>query len=95
MAALNYWANNQAMMTVNLAADIGYSLLIVVDTLANASNKKYPMKSCQGRQGTWQFIMLIPAKPNSYWAWQAIRNLAKMCNNTTKMQLNNPNGYIK
>ena len=27
--------------------------------------------------------------------WQAMRELAQMCNNTWKWQLNNPNGYNK
>ena len=44
MAALNYWANNQAMMTVKLGSGVGYNVLDTGGTLANASNKKYPMK---------------------------------------------------
>ena len=42
MAALNYLANNQAMITVSLGMGIGYSVLDIVDTFANASNKKIP-----------------------------------------------------
>ena len=95
LAALDYLAKNQAMITVNLGTGIGYSVLDVVNAFAKASNKEIPYQMMPRREGDVAINYADASKAAQMLGWKASRDLAKMCADTWNWQLSNPNGYKK
>ncbi|MES2547518.1 MAG: UDP-glucose 4-epimerase GalE [Pseudomonadota bacterium] len=95
VAALEYLAKNQAMITVNLGTGIGYSVLDVVNTFAKSSTKNIPYEVLPRRLGDVAINYADASVANTLLGWQATRNLEDMCRDTWHWQSSNPNGFAK
>ena len=93
VAAIDYLAKNQALITVNLGTGIGYSVLDVVNAFAKASDKKIPYEMMPRRAGDVAINYADASQAKQLLGWQATRDLSQMCADTWKWQQNNPNGF--
>lgn len=95
VAALDYLANNQQMITVNLGTGIGYSVLDVVNAFAKSSAKNIPYEILPRRLGDVAINYADASVAKELLGWQASRGLAEMCADTWRWQSSNPNGFNK
>jgi UDP-glucose 4-epimerase len=93
VAALDYLAKHQAMITVNLGTGIGYSVLDVVNAFAEASNKEIPYEIMPRRVGDVAINFADALQALQLLGWRAKRDLNQMCVDTWHWQSSNPNGY--
>ncbi len=95
VAALDYLAQNQAMITVNLGTGIGYSVLDVVNAFAKSSAKNIPYEIFPRRLGDVAINFADATAAKTLLGWQATRNLDDMCRDIWHWQSSNPNGFAK
>ena len=93
VAALDYLAKNQALITVNLGTGNGYSVLDVVNAFAKASAKNIPYEVLPRRAGDVAINYADASEAGHLLGWQAKRNLDEMCADTWRWQSSNPNGF--
>lgn len=93
VAALDYLAKNQALITVNLGTGNGYSVLDVVNAFAKASAKNIPYEVLPRRAGDVAINYADASEAGRLLGWQAKRNLDEMCADTWRWQSSNPNGF--
>jgi UDP-glucose 4-epimerase len=93
VAALDYLAKHQAMITVNLGTGIGYSVLDVVNAFAEASNKEIPYEIMPRRVGDVAINFADAMQAARLLGWRARYDLNQMCVDTWHWQSSNPNGY--
>ena len=95
VAALEYLANNQAMITVNLGTGVGYSVLDVVNAFAKNSAKAIPYEFLPRRLGDVAINYADATIAKNLLGWHALRNLEDMCRDTWHWQSSNPNGFAE
>jgi UDP-glucose 4-epimerase len=93
VAALDYLAKHQAMITVNLGTGIGYSVLDVVNAFAKASTKEIPYEIMPRRLGDVAINFSDASQAAHLLGWRARYDLNQMCVDTWHWQSSNPNGY--
>ncbi|MES2580373.1 MAG: UDP-glucose 4-epimerase GalE [Pseudomonadota bacterium] len=93
VAALDYLAKNQNMITVNLGTGIGYSVLDVVNAFAKSSAKDIPYEILPRRLGDVAINYADANVAKELLDWHASRSLEEMCADTWRWQANNPNGF--
>ena len=91
--ALEYLANHQEVLTVNLGTGSGYSVLDVVKAFAKASGKEIPYQIKPRRAGDVAKCFADPTKARQLLNWSTEYDLAKMCEDSWHWQNSNPKGY--
>ncbi len=77
----------------NLGTGIGYSVLDIISAVEKAIGRPLPYKFGPRRAGDIDTCFSDPSKAKRELGWEAKRNLEKMCEDTVRWQLNNPDGY--
>jgi UDP-glucose 4-epimerase len=77
----------------NLGTGIGYSVLDIIAAVEKAIGRPLPYKFGPRRAGDIDTCFSDPSKAKRELGWEAKRNLEKMCEDTVRWQLNNPDGY--
>ncbi len=77
----------------NLGTGKGYSVLDMVRAFESASGKKINYKIAPRRSGDVAMCYADPSYAKEKLGWEAVRELAEMCEDSWRWQKNNPNGY--
>jgi len=93
VAALRYLLDGGDTLTVNLGTGRGYSVLDVVRAYEQASGRPVPYVIAPRRPGDIAACYADPALARERLRWQARHGLARMCEDSWRWQLNNPNGF--
>ena len=81
------------LMTINLGAGHGYSVLELVHTFEKATNKALPYKFVPRRAGDIASYFADATLAKQKLGWQTQRNLADICRDAWRWQSLNPQGY--
>ncbi len=93
LKALDKLASNPGVVTYNLGAGRGYSVLAVVAAFEKTSGKKIPYQIVGRRPGDVASSYADPAKAREELGWSASRTIDEMCADVWRWQSNNPYGY--
>lgn len=93
LKALEYLAQHNELLTVNLGTGCGYSVLDVVKAFALASGKDIPYQIQPRRAGDVAKCFADPAKAAQVLGWSCEYDLARMCQDSWRWQSMNPQGY--
>jgi UDP-glucose 4-epimerase len=93
LAALNVLANNSGLLTVNLGAGRGYSVLELVQAFEAATGKSVPYKIVDRRAGDIASYFADASLAKQLLGWQTTKNLADICRDAWQWQSKNPEGY--
>jgi UDP-glucose 4-epimerase len=94
LAALKTLNDREAsLITVNLGTGRPYSVLEMVGAFEKASGKPVPFEIVERRAGDLAEYYAEPTLANQLMGWEAKLGIDKMCEDTWRWQLNNPNGY--
>ncbi|MDO6386036.1 MULTISPECIES: UDP-glucose 4-epimerase GalE [Uliginosibacterium] len=91
--ALEYLAQKQGVLTVNLGTGQGYSVLDVVKAFEKASGKPVPYEIVARRAGDIAQCYADPAMAAELLGWKAKRGIEEMCADSWRWQSGNPDGY--
>lgn len=94
LKALEYLADKNELLTVNLGTGTGYSVLDVVKAFAKASNRDIPYTIKLRRSGDVAKCFADPQKALKLLGWKTEFDLDKMCQDSWNWQSKNPNGYL-
>ncbi len=94
LKALEYLANKEELLTVNLGTGVGYSVLDVVKAFAIASKREIPYVIKSRRAGDVAKCFADPKKSHELLGWKTEFDLDKMCQDSWNWQNKNPNGYL-
>lgn len=92
LSALNALAK-QAFIQCNLGTGQGYSVLQMVQAFEQASGKVISYQFAPRRAGDIATCYADPSYAKAILGWQAEKDLAQMCADHWRWQMNNPNGY--
>lgn len=84
---------NCGLVTYNLGTGNGYSVLDMVKAFSKASGQDIPYKIVDRRPGDVAMCYADPTKANNELGWKAEFGIDRMCEDSWRWQLNNPNGY--
>jgi UDP-glucose 4-epimerase len=93
LKALEKLSSNPGTVTYNLGTGRGYSVLEVVSSFEQTSEKKIPYKIMGRRPGDAAICYADPSKAERELNWSAKMDLNEMCADVWRWQSNNPNGY--
>lgn len=93
LAALKYLQSNDSLLTVNLGTGRFYSVLEVIKSFEKALGKDIPYEIVGRRPGDLAKYYSDPGLAKNLLGWQTQFELDRMCADTLRWQLNNPNGY--
>ena len=93
VAALRRLLDHPGSFTVNLGTGRGHSVLEVVAAFAAASGRAVPYEIRPRRPGDVAACWADPSRARALLGWQARLDLARMCTDAWRWQLNNPRGY--
>ncbi len=93
LKALEKLSSNPGTVTYNLGTGRGYSVLEVVSSFEQSSEKKIPYKIMGRRPGDAAICYADPSKAERELHWSAKMDLNEMCADVWRWQSNNPNGY--
>ncbi len=93
VAALRRLLDHPGSFTVNLGTGRGHSVLEVVAAFASASGRAVPYEIRPRRPGDVASCWADPARAQQLLGWQAQLDLARMCADAWRWQINNPRGY--
>ncbi len=79
VAALDYLQREGGMLTVNLGAGRGYSVLDMVKAFEKASGRHVPYRMADRRAGDIAQVWADPSLAKSLLGWEATRDLDQMC----------------
>lgn len=91
--ALNYLLNNQGVISINLGTGIGYSVLEMIKAFEKLSGKDICHQIVERRPGDIAKCYADASLAKEKLGWEAQLDLARMCEDTWRWQVNNPNGY--
>ncbi len=87
LAALQYlFTDDAGLLTVNLGAGRGYSVLEMVEAFAQASGKSIPYRVGPRRPGDLAEYFADPSRAEQILGWKAQYDLAAMCRDTWRWQ---------
>lgn len=95
IAALRKLEENCGLVIYNLGTGTGYSVLEMVHTFEKVSGRKIPYEIAPRRPGDIAQCYADPAKAKKELGWEAKLSLEKMCEDSWRWQIQNPNGYEK
>ena len=81
------------LMTINLGAGRGYSVLELVHTFEKATSKAVPYKFVPRRAGDIAIYFADATLAKQKLGWQTERDLADICRDAWRWQSQNPQGY--
>ena len=93
LKALEKLSSNPGTVTYNLGTGRGYSVLEVVSSFEQTSEKEIPYKIMGRRPGDAAICYADPSKAERELNWSAKMDLNEMCADVWRWQSNNPNGY--
>lgn len=93
LKALTALPQCDGVMTLNLGAGRGYSVLEVVRAFEAASGRPVPYQFVPRRAGDIAEYFSDPSRAESLLGWRATRGLEQMCIDTWRWQSANPAGY--
>ena len=91
--ALDYLLNNGGVLNVNLGTGTGYSVLDMINAFHKASGRDITYKIVERRSGDVAMCYADPGLAKEKLDWEAELGLDRMCEDTWRWQVNNPNGY--
>lgn len=95
LAALNELINSyKSLIPVNLGAGRPYSVLDMVHAFERASGKPVPFEIVERREGDLAEYYADPTLAKNILGWEAKLGIDRMCKDTWRGQLKNPNGYL-
>jgi UDP-glucose 4-epimerase len=93
LAALNALNKDCGLLTVNLGAGYGYSVLELVHTFERATGKSIPYKVVDRRGGDIAIYFADATFAKQVLGWQTTKTLEDICRDTWHWQSKNPQGY--
>jgi UDP-glucose 4-epimerase len=93
VAALDYLAKNEGLLTVNLGTGQGYSVLDMVKAFQQASGRKIAYQIVARRVGDIACCYADPALAKMKLGWSAELGIDWMCQDSWRWQSMNPAGY--
>ena len=93
VAALDYLAKNSGLFTVNLGTGRGYSVLEMVESFGVASGREIACRIVGRRAGDIACCYADPALAKQMLGWSATLGIDRMCQDSWRWQLMNPQGY--
>lgn len=93
VAALRRLLDAPGSFTVNLGTGRGHSVLEVVHAYAKASGRDIPYQVVPRRAGDVAACYADPARARQLLGWQARHGLDRMCADSWRWQLHNPQGF--
>ncbi|MBM7690732.1 UDP-glucose 4-epimerase [Peribacillus deserti] len=93
LKALEYLEKNEGVETFNLGTGTGYSVLDLVNTFSDVTNREIPYEVVGRRAGDIGVCYANPEKAEKMLGWRAEKTLTDMCRDSWKWQSDNPNGY--
>lgn len=93
VAAVEVLNKSCGLITVNLGAGHGYSVLELVHTFQEVTGKAIPYKIVERRAGDIAMYFADATLAKQKLAWQTQRDLADICRDTWRWQSQNPQGY--
>ena len=93
VAALEYQAKNEGLLTVNLGAGQGYSVLDMVNAFEKASGRKINFQIVARRTGDIACSYTDPTLAMEKLGWAAELGIDRMCVDSWRWQSMNPAGY--
>lgn len=93
VAALRALQRQGGMLTVNLGTGSGTSVLEIIDAFSRVSHRDIPYQIVERRPGDVAQCYAAVAHAERVLEWKAKRNLADMCADHWRWQVENPNGY--
>ncbi len=94
LAALRALERDDGLLTVNLGTGRGYSVLEMVAAFEQASGRPVPYQIAARRPGDIAQCYADPALAEQTLGWRAEKDLAAMCADAWRWQLQNPQGYV-
>lgn len=91
--ALDYLLNNKGVTAINLGTGVGYSVLEMIAAFQKASGNTVSYKIVDRRAGDVASCYADPGLAKQKLDWDAKLGLDRMCDDTWRWQVNNPNGY--
>ena len=91
--ALNYLLNNQGVINLNLGTGNGYSVLEMIKAFEKAAKSDICYKIVERRPGDVAKCYADASLAKEKLGWEAQLDLDRMCEDTWRWQVNNPNGY--
>ena len=95
VAALEYLAKNENLLTVNLGTGRGYSVLEMVRAFEQASGIKIPYQTVGRRAGDIACCYADATLAKEKLGWSAEMGIERMCEDSWRWQSMNPNGYAR
>lgn len=93
VAALQAFALHPGLLTVNLGAGKGYSVLDLVKTFERANGIPVPYRIAPRRAGDIAIYFADAQLAKKLLNWETKRGLEDICRDTWRWQMKNPNGY--
>jgi UDP-glucose 4-epimerase len=93
VAALDYLAKNEGLLTVNLGTGQGYSVLDMVNAFQQASGREIAYQIVGRRAGDIACCYADPALAKEKLGWSAELGIDRMCQDSWRWQSMNPAGY--
>jgi UDP-glucose 4-epimerase len=93
LKAMDYLARNPGLLTANLGTGCGYSVLDVVRAFEAASGRAVPYDIVERRPGDIAECWADPGLAGRLLGWKAERDMATMCQDAWRWQVNNPTGF--
>jgi UDP-glucose 4-epimerase len=95
VAALDYLAAHDGVLTVNLGTGRGYSVLDMVKAFSLASGREVPYQVSPRRAGDIARCYADPGLAERLLGWKASRDIDSMCEDAWRWQRMNPAGYVE
>ncbi len=93
LAALKVLENQSELLTLNLGTGKPNSVLEMIHAFEKASGKKINYEIVARRSGDLAEYYADPTLAEKILGWQAQLGIDRMCEDTWRWQMNNPNGY--
>lgn len=93
VAALHVLDKNCGLLTVNLGAGHGYSVLELVHTFQEVTGRAIPYRIVERRAGDIAMYFADATLAKQKLAWQTQRDLTDICRDAWHWQSQNPQGY--
>ncbi len=91
--ALDYLSNRQQSLTINLGAGRGYSVLELIKSFEKVSGRKINYQIVGRRPGDIAQFYADPQLAKKLLGWTVEYDLDRMCADSWRWQLQNPNGF--
>lgn len=93
LAALNVLGEKDSFLTLNLGTGRPFSVFEMIKTFEKKSGKSVPYQIVERRAGDLAEYYADPTLAKIILGWKAQHGIERMCEDTWRWQLNNPNGY--